>query len=40
MRGGIQHAILTNTTNNKYMKDYDKDKEPLYFNYWDVNILF
>ena len=25
---------------NKYMKDYDKNKEPLYLNYWDVNDLY
>ena len=24
-------------TNNKYMKDYDKNKESSYFKYWDVN---
>ena len=23
--------------NNKYVKDYDKNKEPLYLKYWDVN---
>ena len=26
-------------TKNKYMKDYDKNKESLYFKYWDVNNL-
>ena len=25
--------------NNKYMRDYDKDKEPTYINYWNVNNL-
>ena len=25
--------------NNKYMKDYHKNKEPLYIQYWDVNNL-
>ena len=27
-------------TNNKYMKDYDKNKESPYLQYWDVNNLF
>ena len=26
--------------NNKHMKDYDKNKESSYFNYWDVNNLY
>ena len=26
--------------NNKYMKDYDKNKELLHLKYWDVNILY
>ena len=26
--------------NNKYMKDYDKNKESWYLNYWNVNNLY
>ena len=40
-RGGIYHAIHRYTkANNKYMKDYDKNKEFLYLKYsifGDVN---
>ena len=25
--------------NNKYIKDYDKNKKSLYLKYWDVNNL-
>ena len=27
-------------TNNKYMKDYDKNKESSYSKYWDVINLY
>ena len=26
--------------NNKYMKDYDKNKESSYLKYWDLNSLY
>ena len=39
IRGGICHTIHR-YANNKYMKDYDKNKESLYLKYWDVNNLY
>ena len=26
--------------NNKYMKDYDKNKKSLYLKYWAINALY
>ena len=41
MRGGICHSIYRYANaNNKYMKDYDKNKESPYIQYWDVNNLY
>ena len=41
IRDGICHAIYWYAkANNKYMKDYDKDKELSYLRYWDVNNLY
>ena len=41
IRGGICHAIYQYAkANNKYMKDYDKHKEPSYLKYLVVNNLF
>ena len=38
--GGICHAIHQYPkANNKYMKDYDKNKKSSYLKYWDVNNL-
>ena len=40
-RGGICHSIYRHAkTNNKYMKDYDKNKESSNLQYWDVNNLY
>ena len=41
IRGGICHAIhWYANANNKYMKDYDKNRESWYLKYWDVNHLY
>ena len=41
IRGGICHAIHRYAkANNKYVKDYDKNEESWYLNYWDVNDLY
>ena len=41
IRDGICHAIYWySKANNKYMKDYDKDKELSYLRYWDANNLY
>ena len=40
-RGGISQSIYWYAkANNKYMKDYDKNKELLYLQYWNVNNLY
>ena len=41
IRGRICHANHQYVkTNNKYSKDYDKNKELLYLMYWNVNNLY
>ena len=41
IRGGICHSIYQYAkANNIYMKDYTKNKESLYLQYWDVNNLY
>ena len=41
VRGGICHTIHRYAkANNKYMKDYDKNKESSYLKCWDVNNLY
>ena len=40
IRGGICHSINRYAKDNKYMKDYNKNKESSYLKYWDVNNLY
>ena len=41
VRGGICHSIYQYAkAGNKYMKDYDKNKESSYIQYWDVTNLY
>ena len=41
IRGGLCATIHWYVkANNKYMKDYDKNKESSYLNYWNVNNLY
>ena len=39
IQGEICHSIYRNA-NNKHMKDYNKNKELSYLQYWDVNNLY
>ena len=40
-RCGICHAIYRYVgAYNKYVKNYDKNKESLWLKYWDVNSLY
>ena len=41
VKGGRCHSNYRYAkTNNKYMKDYDINKELWYLQYWDVNNLY
>ena len=41
IRGGICPSIYRYPkANNKHMKDYDKNRESSYIQYWDVNNLY
>ena len=41
IRGGICHSIYRYVkANSKYLKDYNKNKELSYIQYWDVNNLY
>ena len=40
IRGRICHAIHRYAkANDKYIKDYDKNRERSYLKYWDINNL-
>ena len=41
IRGEICHSVKRYAkANNKYIKDYDKNKESSYLKYWDVDNLY
>ena len=41
IRGGLCHSSNRYAkANNKYMKDYDENKEPSYLKTWDINSLY
>ena len=41
IRGVMSHSIYWyEKANNKYMKDYGKNKELSYIQYWNVNNLY
>ena len=41
IRRGICHSIYQYAKpNDKYMKDYDRNKESSYIQYWDVDNLY
>ena len=41
IKGGICHSIFRYAkATNKYMKDYDENKELSYLQYWDINNLY
>ena len=41
VRGGICHTIHRQAqTNNKHMKEYDKNRELSFLQHWDVNNLY
>ena len=41
IRGGICYAVYRYVkAENKYMKDYDENKESPYLKYWDIDNLY
>ena len=40
-RGGVRQSVYRyEKANNKYMKDYDQNKESSYCQYWELNNLY
>ena len=41
IKGGMCHSIYRYAkANDKYLKNYDKNRESSYLQYWNVNILY
>ena len=41
IKGGTCHSVYQYPkSNNKYMKDYDKNKQSSHLKFWDLNNLF
>ena len=41
IRGGVHQSVYRyEKANNKYMKDYDQNKESSYCQYWELNNLY
>ena len=40
IRGGIWYSVYRYAKAHKYMRDYDKNKESSYIQYWDIYNLY